>query len=92
MQKLTKAKAMGMLDEIIWCHESGLSATLLAVRICELYFIKFQGLLKDHKEIYITHGLPDLADALGEELKPHEQETWKTGFYYKEYFVFNMFD
>ena len=29
MQKLTKAKAMGMLDEIIWCHESGLSATLL---------------------------------------------------------------
>ena len=92
MQKLTKAKAMGMLDEIIWCHESGLSATLLAVRTCKLYGIKFQGLLKDRKEIYITHGLPDLAEALGEELKPYEREPWKIGFEYDGYFIFNTID
>ncbi len=92
MQKLTKAKATEVLDGLIHYHEIGQKAISATVKLCLGNGVRLAGLSKYSKELYITHGLPDLAEALGEELKSHERESWKIGFEYDGYFIFNTID
>lgn len=92
MTKLTKEKALEVLDGLIHYHEIGQKAISATVKLCLGSGVRLAGLSKHSNELYITHGLNDLADALGEEIKPHERESWKTGFYYKDYFIFKTID
>lgn len=89
---MTKSKATEVLDGLIHYHEIRQKSISATVKLCLSNGVRLAGLSKYSKELYITHGLNDLADALGEELKPHEREAWKIGFYYKDYFVFNTID
>ena len=92
MTKLTKTKAIEVLNELIKYHQIGLTAMSETAKLCEQNGIRLQGLSQNRKELFVTHGLNDLAEALGEELKPHERESWKIGFEYDGYFIFNTID
>lgn len=91
MTKLTKARAIEVLDGLIHHHEIGQKAISATVKLCLGSGVRLAGLSKYSKELYVTHGLNDLAEALGEELKTHER-SWKIGFTYKDYFIFNTID
>jgi len=92
MQKLTKVKAVEILDELIKNHQTGSSPSCRVMQLRVESGMNLIGIPRGKKEFYITHGLPDLAEALGEELKPYEREPWKIGFEYDGYFIFNMID
>ena len=83
MTKLTKEKAFEVLDGLIHYHEIGQKAISATVKLCLGSGVRLAGLSKYSKELYVTHGLSDLADALGEEIKPHERESWKIGLHIK---------
>ncbi len=89
---MIKTEAIEVLDGLIHYHEIRQKAISATAKLCLGNGVRLAGLSKYNKELYVTHGLNDLADALGEELKPHERESWKIGFYYKDYFVFNTID
>ena len=89
---MIKTEAIEVLDGLIHYHEIRQKAISATVKLCLGNGVRLAGLSKYNKELYVTHGLNDLADALGEELKPHEREAWKIGFEYDGYFIFNTID
>lgn len=92
MTRLTKAKAIEILYMLMHYHQIRQKAMSETAKLCEQNGIRLQGLSQNRKELFVTHGLNDLAEALGEELKPHERESWKIGFEYDGYFIFNTID